>query len=89
VIIIVQRCYPNLSTEVFMTALQQQPQHPLRERAALVSYWSLFIFLPLVGFIAWRGITAASLILLIPLFLVLVLVGERALRLWRRLWRLP
>jgi hypothetical protein len=72
-----------------MTALNQQPQHPLRERAALVSYWLLFILLPLGGFIVWRGITTASLTLLIPLFLVLVLVGEHALRPWRRLWRLP
>jgi hypothetical protein len=71
------------------TIQQQQPEHPIRERAALVSYWLLFIFFPLGGFLAWRGITASSLGLLIPLFLALVLVGERAFRPWRRLWRLP
>ena len=73
-----------------MSLLQQheQSQRPLRERAALVSYWLLFILLPLAGFLAWRGITAATLAILLPLLLVLVLIGEHALRPWRRLWRL-
>lgn len=72
-----------------MSSDQQKPQHPVREHAALVSYWLLFILLPLGAFLAWRGMTTVSLVLLVPLFFVLVLAGEHGLRPWRRLWRLP
>jgi hypothetical protein len=63
----------------------RQPDRPYRQHAALVSYWLLFIFLPLGGFLVWRGITTSALGLLLPLFFVLVLIGEHGLRLWKRL----
>ena len=65
------------------------PKRTHRQRAALVSYWLLFVFSPLAGFLVWLGITAASLTLLLPLFFILVLIGEHALRPWMRLWRVP
>ena len=73
-----------------MNTLQEsQPRHPLRERLALLSYWLLFILIPPIGFLVWRGITAESISAVFPLFLVLAFIGEHALRPWRRLWRLP
>ena len=64
------------------------PAASWRERFALASYWLLFVFLPLGGFLVWRGFTTASFVLLLPLFLVLSVIGERGFRWWRRLWGL-
>jgi len=52
---------------------------------ALVSYWLLFVFGPLLAFFYWRGFTSNS-YALGPLFLILCLIGERGFRVWKRLW---
>ena len=72
-----------------MPTLRPLPAPSWRERLALASYWLLFVFVPLGGFLVWRGVTPASFVLLLPLFLVLSAIGERVFRWWRRLWGLP
>lgn len=62
-----------------------EPKHPYRERAALASYWVLFILSPLAAVTIQYGISTASIVV----FVGLVMIGEHALRPWRRLWRLP
>ena len=66
----------------------REPKSVFRCHAARVSYWLLFVFLPITGLLAWRGIKNA-LPFVLPLFLVLVLIGEHAFRPWKRLWGVP
>jgi hypothetical protein len=81
------------SQEVMMTSYllrwTARTEPSFRERIVLAGYWLLFILILIVGFLVWRGVTAVSLLLIVPLILILTVLGERALRLWRRLWRLP
>lgn len=63
----------------------------MRARFALASYWTLFIFGPTAAAVVWlllRGHSVLSALLPLPLLLFLMLVGERGLRLWNRLWRI-
>jgi len=60
----------------------------MRAQLALITYWTLFIFAPLVAFIAWRGWSVITAILVLVLFLALGALGERGFRLWKRLWKI-
>jgi hypothetical protein len=62
----------------------------VRARLALVGYWTLFIVGPTAVITVWlvlRGHSVLSTALALPLLLILMLLGERGLRVWNRLWR--
>jgi hypothetical protein len=49
---------------------------------ARIAYWALFIVTPTAISIYLWGIVVC-----LPVFFVLVLVGEHAFRLWKKLWK--
>jgi hypothetical protein len=61
----------------------------VRLRLALISYWLLFVIVPLVLVLWLTGLKALAVWLILPLFLLLVAVGERGFRIWKRLWKIP
>jgi hypothetical protein len=69
-----------------MSHQEQKPKNSVREIAALISYWALFIIAPVELIAVWRGHTIDSLWIIIPAFFFLVLLGEQLLKLWKRLW---
>ena len=59
---------------------------PVGSRLLLWSYWFLFIFMPLVFFGAFMDFTLPSLVPGAIGVVVLAALGERGLRLWRKMW---
>jgi len=60
----------------------------LRYRLALASYWLAFIIGPALVFFLWLGPSSTNAGIAFGLAVILMLVGERGFRPWRRLWRL-
>jgi hypothetical protein len=59
---------------------------PVGSRLLLWSYWFLFILIPLVLFGAFMDFTLSSLVPAAIAVVVMTAVGERGLRLWRKMW---
>jgi hypothetical protein len=60
-------------------------------RIALVSYWALFIVGPTFVIALWLimlGHSILSAVVSSPLLLLFMVLGERGLRVWNRLWRI-
>jgi len=55
---------------------------------ALVSYWLLFVILPILAIIIFCGFSRATIFAGVSIFLVLLVMGERGFRLWKHLWRI-
>ena len=50
---------------------------------ARIAYWALFIIAPTAISIYLWGVGTC-----LPVFIILVLVGEHAFRLWKKLWKI-
>jgi hypothetical protein len=59
-----------------------------RYRLALASYWFSFVIVPAAILFFVVGPSGASAGVAFGLVVILMLVGERGFRRWRRLWRL-
>jgi hypothetical protein len=59
-----------------------------RHRLALASYWFAFIIVPAVVLLLLLGPSATSAGIAFGLAVLLMLIGERGFRHFRRLWRL-
>jgi len=58
----------------------------MRERACLATYWAIFIILPVA--LIWSHIPASvRWAVTLPAGFALVLIGERGIRRWKRIWR--
>lgn len=58
-----------------------------RYRLALVTYWTLFIVLPLGALVLWLGAPQENFAVYMVALVVLVMVGERGFRSWKKLWK--
>lgn len=58
-----------------------------RYHLALLSYWVLFILLPMGALIVWLGASASNLAAYLIALVVLVVIGERGFRSWKRICR--
>lgn len=61
-------------------------QQPKRQRLILGSYWLLFILTPMVVFALATSFSYTALLFGVPLFFVLVVLGEHGLRLWEKMF---
>ncbi len=59
-----------------------------RYRLAVASYWLAFVIVPALVFLLLLGPSSTNAGIAFGLAVILMLVGERGFRPWRRLWRL-
>ena len=60
---------------------------PKRYHLALVTYWSLFIIAPSVVLYLLLGRSKSNVGICIGVGMVLIIIGERGFRPWKRLWK--
>ena len=58
-----------------------------RYHFALVSYWALFILLPVGVLLVWFGPSASNFVGYMVALVVLVVIGEHGFRRWKNLWK--
>ena len=58
-----------------------------RYRLARVSYLTLFVLAPTVSLFFFLGASASNAGICFAALVVLVIIGERAFRPWKRLWK--
>ena len=58
-----------------------------RYRFALVSYWLLFILLPIGALLVWLGASASNFVVYLAALVILVMIGERGFRGWKKIWK--
>ena len=56
-----------------------------RYRLALASYWLAFVVVPAGVALAFLGLSGRSAVIVAGLAMILILIGERGFRRWRRL----